>query len=184
MVLSTITERPLHLNGKASGGRRYGNVEDITKGRKANVTASSLWNEIRPWLSDAGSIASLVGLLASAYVVLSVWQLRNKFLFTARMPEIVKSLRKCSEEISPLLGKLPESTRELDVVLARSCAFITAVERLCNGATRNSAQLVQKGIVKARKSRNADELWRIYSEIQKLLEELKQELRDSKWDKQ
>lgn len=141
------------------------------------------WESIRPCLSDVGSVASVVGLLASGYVVYTVWRLRNRFMFTARMPEVFKALGQCSKEVSVALGGLPASKRELDAVLARSCVLVTSAERLSNGTTTNSAGRLRKEIAKVRRNWNVDALWNVYSEIQGLLEELKQQLRDSKWDK-
>jgi hypothetical protein len=104
-------------------------------------------------------------------------------MLTARLPELLKTLRACSSELSGALGALPNSTREVDAALARSIVLIAATGKRLNGTAASSAKRLQKRISGGRKNPTVKDLWAIYSDLQAFVEDLNQQQKDSKWDK-
>jgi hypothetical protein len=54
-------------------------------------------------LSNIGSVASILGIGLSLYVIYNVREIRKSYLFTARAPALLKSLRAHSSNIKDLL---------------------------------------------------------------------------------
>ena len=77
-------------------------------------------------LSNIGNVASILGIGLSLYVIYNVREIRKSYLFTARAPALLKSLRTHSSNIKDLLKEFETSIEEIETELAR-CSPIAAV---------------------------------------------------------
>ena len=67
------------------------------------IATVSKWLE-QLTLSDIGSIASLVGLALTIWVAMAVRRIKARFMITARVPDLAKSLRQHATKLSGFLS--------------------------------------------------------------------------------
>ena len=79
-------------------------------------------------LSNIGSVASILGIGLSLYVIYNVREIRKSYLFTARAPALVKSLRAHSSRIKDLLEEFGTSIEEIEAELARCSPILESLK--------------------------------------------------------
>src|SRR5262245_17964079 len=125
-------------------------------------------------LSNVADVASLFGLLVSFYVLYTVAQIRNRYLLTARLPSLLTALRRCSSEFSTQLSSYPASDRHADEILARTVSVLRNTARKTSRPLARTAKSLTKAIASLRKAPDIDKAWKVYSDLQAYLEDLKQ----------
>lgn len=106
-----------------------------------------------------------------------------EFLFTARMPELVKQLRRYTSNLSKGLNNFENSLEYIENQLARCKANLKSVKSKVSGDSKKSAtrayNLVknQDGVSLYSK----EEIRKIYRELLTLTDELQNLVEDKKW---
>ncbi len=132
-------------------------------------------------LSIIGNLASIIGALLSAYVLLDVKRLHDHFLLKARMPDFLKLLKQYVFTLSERLRKFDENTSEIETVLRQCESTLKNLISKVRGEVKQDTRNLLKRIRKRIKPTNKDEAWEIYQELQALIEALKHMQKDIKW---
>lgn len=136
-------------------------------------------------LSNIGSVASILGIGLSLYVVYNVREIRKSYLFTARAPALLKSLRTHSSNINDLLKEFDTSTEEIEAELARCSAIFESLTRKVGKHERKSiSEVVQ--LISANKTLSVGSkkaVRDIYKELLKVEEAMSNLHKDKQWER-
>ena len=132
-------------------------------------------------LSNIGNVASILGIGLSLYVIYNVREIRKSYLFTARAPALLKSLRTHSSNIKDLLKEFETSIEEIETELARC----SPIKRKVGRHERRSISIVIKQITtnKSLSTESKNTVWNIYKELLKVEEELRNLHKDRQWER-
>lgn len=136
-------------------------------------------------LSNIGSVASILGIGLSLYVVYNVREIRKSYLFTARAPGLLKSLRTHSSNIKDMLKEFETSIEEIEAELARCSPVLESLRTKVGRQERKSiSEVVQ--LISANKTLSAgskDAVWDIYKELLKVEEAMINLHKDKQWER-
>lgn len=136
-------------------------------------------------LSNIGSVASVLGIGLSLYVVYNVREIRNSYLFTARAPALLKSLRVHTSKIKDLLKEFETSIEEVEAELALCSPILESLKRKVGRNERRSISVVVRQIISNKslsaQSRNA--VWNIYKDLVSVEQELSNLHKDKQWER-
>jgi hypothetical protein len=144
------------------------------------------------WLSFAGNVASLVGLLISIAVLGQTKEIKRSFVLRARLPELSTDLKAISSELLKSLENAVADAQGSDAPILRLKSLLINLMPKVDGSQRKMARdLLKKcgGIryrllfwqSEKRTTLSNDKLWEIYGDTQGILEALVQARKDSKW---
>ena len=136
-------------------------------------------------LSNIGSVASILGIGLSLYVVYNVREIRKSYLFAARAPDLLKRLRSHSAKINELLEEFDASIAEIEAELARCSSILESLGAKVSRHERRSISLVirQINLNKTLSIESRDVVWEIYKELLKVDEEMTNLLKDKLWER-
>lgn len=136
-------------------------------------------------LSNIGNVASILGIGLSLYVIYNVREIRKSYLFTARAPALVKSLRAHSSKIKDLLEEFATSIEEIEAELARCSPILESLKRKVGRQERRSISEVIQQIAsnKSLSTGSKDTVWDIYKELLKVEEEMTNLQKDKQWER-
>ena len=136
-------------------------------------------------LSNIGSVASILGIGLSIYVIYNIREIRKSYLFTARAPALLKSLLTHSSNIKDMLKEFETSIAEIEAELARCSPVLESLRTKVGRQERKSiAEVVQ--LISANKTLSAgskDAVWDIYKELLKLEEAMINLQKDKQWER-
>ncbi len=132
-------------------------------------------------LSLFGSVASILGLLVSIYVLREIRNLKKKFLFRARVPQLLNAIKGYSKGISSKLRDFEGSKRELETDLSKCNATLKNLSLKVDGNAKEITKRLTKKIRKQKQPLKKDEIWEIYNDLQALIESLSHLQKDIKW---
>lgn len=136
---------------------------------------------LKIFIENIGSIASVIGMLASVYVLINLRIIKKKFLFKARIPDLIKSLKAHTKIISHNLHAFSRATRELETELSRCMATLNNLKNKVDRNIKQSTNQLVRKIQKRKKPLEKDEMWEIYNELQELIDLLDHLQKDIKW---
>lgn len=142
------------------------------------------------WLSDVGSISSIVGVIVTFFLFWEARKIRNSFLRRARLPEVIKDLTDANKKISKHLKDWNDESREGVHQLLIAKELIESLKpKLPESERKKCAAYVQKLqtrrliFFKSEISMvNTEKAWELYSGLSGLITMLEQLQKDSKWD--
>ena len=136
-------------------------------------------------LSNIGSVASMLGVGLSVYVIYNVREIRKSYLFTARAAALLKRLRTRSSNIKELLDEFETSIDKIEAELARCMPVLDSLKRK---VTRNERKPISEALrlISANKtlsdgSRQA--VWDIFKELLKVEEAVTNLQKDKQWER-
>lgn len=153
------------------------------------------------WLSDNfDSIAnwcSIMGFLISIYVMYNLNKIRKHYEYRARIPEIVSQLDEFSKNLNTYFDDISTNKNDIILTIKRlEYTLISLRQKTNNEIIKSINLLLQRtkrikrgGSVKYLFLKNEtwsfeDESWEIYSDIQGILQGVKEDSRDSSWREQ
>jgi len=136
-------------------------------------------------LSNVGNVASILGIGLSLYVIYNVREIRKSYLFTARAPALLKSLRTHSSNIKDLLKEFETSIEEIEAELARCSPILESLKRKVGRHERRSISVVVRQIAsnKSLSAESKNTVWDIYKELLRVEEELSNLQKDKQWER-
>lgn len=142
----------------------------------------AVWSFIKSIsLADAGSIASILGLLFTGFVLWGLVRIRKEFVTKARLPELTDSLKSNAKNLSEALRSFDESKREVQTILSVCKSTLKNLIDKLSGNVRKDARNLLRMIDRQDSSSDKDKAWKIYNELQALIESLKHYQQDRKW---
>src|SRR2546430_1945606 len=86
-----------------------------------------------PSLATLGSVASLLSLILTAYVLIELRRIRSLYLFKARVPDLIGRLSQHSSNLSNYLSDFDNSLPDIVKELAVSEAVMTSLTKKLGG---------------------------------------------------
>jgi len=152
--------------------------------------ATSLWQTFVAYFAGPdvagittliGTVASIVGLLFTIWVLFSVSAIRSHFLFAARIPQIIEALQENASAISKGLTEYDASTHLIEVELAKCAANLKNLSTKVKSRTRKSVLAVVIRIEHPGNLTGKDHVRGVYTALNGLIQELHNLTEDMKW---
>ncbi len=153
------------------------------------------------WLSDnfgnIGNWCSILGLVITLYVLYNLRKIRKHYEYRARTPEIVSQLDDFSKDLNSYLDNISDNKNEIILTVKKLEYTLKSLRRKTNGEIiknidsllgrtkrmKNDGPIIFPFFSKTSWSFD-DEAWEIYSDIQGILQGVKEDSRDSSWREQ
>ena len=132
-------------------------------------------------LKDISDVASIIGVLFTAFILIEIKIIKRKFLFKARIPELLRSLKNHAKEISQKLNDFDDSMRDIETNLTRCSATLKNLKSKVDRNTGQTTQRLIKRIQKRHKPLQKEDVWKIYNDLQALIDSLSHLQKDIKW---
>jgi len=138
-----------------------------------------MWWDLWGYLSPIADWASLVSLVVSGLALFEITRLRRQIIDRVRLPVLVASLRKHGKNFADQLASYgsPEGRQEFSLEIAKCETNLRLVRTKISRTGRQRADELLKLIKKYRASDAIEDqteaAWRIYADLNGLLEELK-----------
>lgn len=133
------------------------------------------------WVTNLGNIASIIGMGISLYVLFEVRNIKRRFLFKARIPELVASLRKQAKELNSLLRTFDRSANEIEAALSVCEATVANLAPKLQGETRKAARSFQEHVKQRQAPISKEYTYQLYAKLQALIEAVSHVERDINW---
>lgn len=135
-------------------------------------------------LSNIGSWASIIGLVLTIFVLLNIRSIKQFYLFSARVPELLEKLTKHAASISTHQKNYPTTHQELTLELAGVEMVLNSLYDKVNRKTKKSVKKTIDSIILPKTGQaSKDEIWSIYIQIHKLITEVEELQSDLKWER-
>lgn len=131
--------------------------------------------------SKVGDTSSLIGMFISLYVLFEVNRLQKKFLFKARLPQLLASLKKYAKTFSSNLQSFDDSRRDIETNLSKSLSTLKNLKNKVSGDSKQETKNLIKKIQKRETPITKDYLWEIYNDLQALIDSLGHLHEDKQW---
>jgi len=129
--------------------------------------------------ADIGTVASLLSLAVSIWVLRDVRNIRNAFKLRVRGPVIIKELVRYSSNLSGYLDEFEGSLPQIAEELGKARAKLKYLKKSLSSDTRTSVRRLLKSIEKREITvDNKDGIRRVYVEMNQVLEEVKDHQKD------
>lgn len=142
------------------------------------------------WVSDIGTISSIVGLVITIFLLLEARKIRSSFIRRARLPEVIRDLSSANKIIAKSLKDWASEEKEGVRQFKIAKELIENIKpKLPDSEKKKVGLYIQK--LKERKwlffssmisSASSDKAWDLYSELSASITALQQLQKDSKWD--
>lgn len=138
----------------------------------------------REVLSVIGDVVSIISLLLTIFVYYNVRKLREHYMFRARAPEIIRRLLAHSSNLANYLNTFMESLPQIDLELRLAEVQLRSLGKKLRGQPKKSVRQLLKSIKAYDINEQGDEeLRRVYVELMKVIEEVKEHRKDLDWEK-
>lgn len=135
------------------------------------------------WLSIIGSIASFLGLILTLWVAFAVRDIKKRFSFKARVPNLVRQLKGHSSKISESLNDFPKFKEIIREELVKAEVVLKSLRGKVKGDPKKSVSELIK-TVKQYNSENLtkDQTRDLYRAMIKVSAEIEQYQKDLEWE--
>jgi len=135
-------------------------------------------------LTDIGSVASILGFLLTILIFLTLRSIRRFYVFTARVPELLKKLINHARKISEYQKEFSNSQQEIELELAEAEVVLNSLKKKVSRQTKSAVNGTLKTVKTYNNSSNdSKSLWAVYVEMQKLITEIQELQSDLKWER-
>ncbi|WP_417776701.1 hypothetical protein [Stutzerimonas xanthomarina] len=142
------------------------------------------------WISNVGTITSIIGFFVTVFLLIEARKLRSSFLRKARLPEVVEELKKINKDLSKILKNWNEDSREGVRQLRLSKEVVESLKpKLPDYQKKKCSNYIQ--MLSTRKlfffrtdflSISDERAWQLYEELSGLITSLEQLQKDLKWE--
>lgn len=146
----------------------------------SNVPSAS-W--LPQWLIDLSSIASILGLLISIFLLWEAWKIRKLFALKARLPEVVEEASKMYDQFYSSLKNFNTDKQAVHDCMKKSEGILeVCLKKIDDKDVKKKINGILSLISKIKLGDSAeDEYWKVYSDFSSLLTVLRQNEKDIKW---
>src|SRR6185436_13267865 len=122
--------------------------------------------------SDLGTIASIISLGVSIFVLVEVRHIRNASKLRVRGPGIIRELVRYSSNLSGYLDEFEDSLPQIEDELGKARAKLKYLKKSLSSDTKTSVKRLLKSMGKCEiTSDNKDGIRRVYVEMNQVIEE-------------
>lgn len=131
--------------------------------------------------SDLGTIASIISLAVSLFVLADVRKIKNAFRLRVRGPIVIRELGKCSSNIANYMDRFDGFLPQIASEFARAQAKLKYLQSNLPAGPRTSVKKLRKLIEKCEVTvENEEGVRRVYREMNRVLEEVSDHQKDLK----
>jgi hypothetical protein len=140
----------------------------------------SFLTQLAEWFTIFGFFVSFVSLVISVFVLVNVRNIKNFYRMKVRGPELFKELHKYSSDLAGSLEDFRSNTAEIRVLFAQSESKLTRLATMSSGQTKKRLIALRKAVSDCKVTpANEEEVFGIYVEMKKALEEVKDHQKDT-----
>jgi hypothetical protein len=135
-------------------------------------------------LGDAGSIASIIGVLLTIWVALAVRRIRSFYLFTARVPGLSRRLKQHASSLATYMNDPKSFADPIREEMVAAEVTVHSLERKLSGHVKKTAKDLLLNIRRANGTElDASVVRGVYLLMIRVNEQLKDIQSDLKWEK-
>jgi hypothetical protein len=144
----------------------------------------SLVTEIRKiTFSGVGSAASIISFLITLYLFYAVRKIKSFYVSKARIPELIEQLKEHASRLADFHRDFEESRQQVLLEIGRAEVTLKSLKKKVSRPTRKSVRVVIKLIGNYSPfNQTQDNLWNIYVELQKVIQEIIGVQSDRAWE--
>lgn len=140
----------------------------------------SFITQLAEWLTIFGFLLSSASLIISIFVFVNVRNIKNFYRLKVRGPGLIRELNKYSSDLSASLEDFQSNTAEIRVLLGQSESKLKRLAAMSSGETKKRLKQLGKVVSLCKvTAENKEEVFGIYVEIMKALEEVKDHQKDT-----
>ena len=132
------------------------------------------------------SVSSILGLLITIWILFNLNRIRKDFLFKARIPQLIQKLEKHSSLLSTYLQDFGGSRQMINLELGKCRANLRSLRSKLPRNSKRSVKKLEKQIQKntpTKAESSKDTIWEIYTDLNSLIEDMKNLEQDKKWER-
>lgn len=148
---------------------------------------------IPSWLTDIASISSIIGLLITIWVLRETKNIRKSFLTKARLPDVIKELECIATNLSKTIPEWATNKQDTLTEISRCMSILKNIEPKLTASIKKDVATILEEFQRKKSITNfwtkksiselsIDEIWHLYSQLQFVLEGLKQKKHDMRWE--
>jgi hypothetical protein len=131
-----------------------------------------------------GTVASMISLVLTVWVLINVGKIKSYYMFAARVPDLNKQLKQHASEISAYLNDFEGFLPQIQLELAQTEIVLRSLKNKLDRQPKKSAtQLLKVLRHYDLNSGDKDGLYSIYVDMRKLESEIEDLQEDLKWER-
>lgn len=133
--------------------------------------------------SDLGTLASILSFVITLYVFFAVRKIKSFYVSKARVPELIDQLKEHASHLADLHRDFNDSRPQVLLEIGKAEVTLRSLKNKVRRPTKKSVAVVIK-LIKSYGPYNQtqDNLWKIYVEMQKLIQEVVGVQSDRAWE--
>lgn len=142
------------------------------------------------WLTDIGSVSSVIGLFVTIFLFIEARKIRNSFLRRARLPTVTRELSKITSQISKSLKNWDQ---DKSLALEKFAKVKGLISNIKKKLPSEEQKQINEFLSKLQPTKyfifqssisdiNLDMAWNLYTDLNTVVTTLEQLIEDSKWD--
>lgn len=143
-----------------------------------------------PWVTDLGTLSSIVGLGITALLLWEARKIRDSFIRRARLPEVIKELTAANKIIAKSLKDWGNEENEGVRQFKIAKELLENLKPKLPDAEKKKASIYTQKLEERKwlffcstiTTASPDKAWDLYSELSASITSLQQLQKDSKWD--
>lgn len=135
-------------------------------------------------LSDIGSIISIISFIFTVIMFFDIKSIKKYYFFAARVPEVTNKLKISLQKLATYQDDFDHSIQHISLELAKVEVVLNSLKNKLDRPHRKSVLELLDTIQSYKpKQHGKDAFLKIYVKIHKVLEEVDELQRDSKWER-
>lgn len=123
--------------------------------------------------SGVGNVASILSFAITVYLLYTVRKIKSLYVFKARVPELVEDLREQASKLATFHQDFNVSRPQVLLEIGKAEVTLKDLKKKVGRPTRKSLAIVIKLIADySPYNQTPDYLWKIYVELQKVIQEI------------
>ena len=133
--------------------------------------------------SALGNTASIISLIITVYLFYAVRKIKSFYVSKARVPELIRELKEHASHLAEFHRDFEDSSEQVLLEIGKAEVTLKSLRNKVQRPTRKSVSRVLK-LIKTYTPfyRTKDNLWKIYVEMQKLIQEIAGAQSDRDWE--
>ncbi len=148
---------------------------------------------IPSWVTDIASIASIIGLLITIWVLMETKNIRKSFLTKARIPDAIKELESLATNLSKTIPEWETNKQDTLIEIGKCSSILKNIEPKLTASIKKDVTTTLEEFQRKKSIKNfwkiksiselsLDEIWNLYTQLQFVIEGLKQKKHDMRWE--
>lgn len=135
-------------------------------------------------LTQVGSLASILGLLATVYILFGVRNIESYYVFTARVPDLEKRMRQHAKKLADFLNDPGSYENQIREELAAAEITVESLRRKLKGQAKKPLKTLLANILERSRGRSKEPTLReVYLQMIKVNEHVRDLREDLKWER-